>query len=160
MKEETIPCETCGEPTIHTGTKRCNNCYEIESRMNTYLRHLNGRRHVFAKIVELELERLGDEPIPFFPTQAGQRFRLSCDPNTANIPKPLREGYTNTPKARCPKCGCTKLHVAVHTMYELEDGQFQGVVTDGPEENLTNCTYTICSQCDTDGPFHKFELES
>lgn len=33
-----VPCETCGEPTTYTGTKRCNGCWEVESRLADYVR--------------------------------------------------------------------------------------------------------------------------
>jgi hypothetical protein len=39
---ETIPCETCGSPTPFKGTKRCNNCWEVEGRLPTYLRNPKG----------------------------------------------------------------------------------------------------------------------
>lgn len=31
------PCSTCGEPTTFTGTKKCNNCWEVERRLQDYL---------------------------------------------------------------------------------------------------------------------------
>lgn len=31
---ETIPCELCGTPTHFTGTKRCDRCWELETRIN------------------------------------------------------------------------------------------------------------------------------
>lgn len=33
-----VPCSTCGAATINTGTKRCNACWEVESRLEDYLR--------------------------------------------------------------------------------------------------------------------------
>ena len=36
-EEKTIPCQTCGTPTTMLGTKRCHNCWEVESRLATYL---------------------------------------------------------------------------------------------------------------------------
>jgi hypothetical protein len=36
--EETVPCATCGEPTHMTGTERCDRCYEVETRLEEYLR--------------------------------------------------------------------------------------------------------------------------
>jgi len=38
MTRETIPCETCGQPTIYKGTKRCNSCWEVENRLPGYLK--------------------------------------------------------------------------------------------------------------------------
>jgi hypothetical protein len=39
MKAETemCECETCGEPTRMTGTKRCDGCWEVEHRLARYL---------------------------------------------------------------------------------------------------------------------------
>lgn len=36
--DDTIPCETCTLPTQMFGTKRCDRCYEVESRLADYLR--------------------------------------------------------------------------------------------------------------------------
>ena len=33
IKEETVPCELCGELTTFIGTKRCNGCWELEWRI-------------------------------------------------------------------------------------------------------------------------------
>ncbi len=49
----TVPCETCSTPTRMTGTKRCNNCWEVESRMEIYLRSENGRKFLRALLPEL-----------------------------------------------------------------------------------------------------------
>lgn len=43
---ETVPCATCGEPTAFLGTKRCNNCWEIERRLYHYLKSEKGRDFV------------------------------------------------------------------------------------------------------------------
>lgn len=32
-----IACETCGKPTNYLGTRRCNICWEVESRLQSYL---------------------------------------------------------------------------------------------------------------------------
>jgi hypothetical protein len=34
---ETVACETCGEQTPMTGTKRCDRCWEVERRLKDYL---------------------------------------------------------------------------------------------------------------------------
>lgn len=41
-----VPCESCGLPTTYTGTKRCNGCWEVESRLAEYLRSERGRAFV------------------------------------------------------------------------------------------------------------------
>lgn len=34
MKEQpTVPCKVCDTPTTYTGTKLCNNCYEVVNRL-------------------------------------------------------------------------------------------------------------------------------
>lgn len=33
FKRETVPCEICGKETDFTGTRRCNNCWELEMRI-------------------------------------------------------------------------------------------------------------------------------
>lgn len=35
--EETCPCETCGQETRMLATKRCDACYEFETRLDRYL---------------------------------------------------------------------------------------------------------------------------
>lgn len=36
-EEEKVPCETCGCPTTSTGTKRCDQCWEVENRLGPYI---------------------------------------------------------------------------------------------------------------------------
>jgi hypothetical protein len=38
-----VPCETCGDPTHMTGTRRCDGCWEVEHRLGDYLKTLRGR---------------------------------------------------------------------------------------------------------------------
>ena len=35
---ELVPCETCGRPTDKTDTKLCDGCWEVEHRLDGYLR--------------------------------------------------------------------------------------------------------------------------
>ena len=51
-KKETTPCETCGAPTI--GTKLCNNCWEVESRLDQYMRSPKGREVIQDKLPTLD----------------------------------------------------------------------------------------------------------
>jgi len=48
---ETVPCETCGKPTPYRGTKRCNNCWEVERRLPDYVKSSRGR--AFARRIAL-----------------------------------------------------------------------------------------------------------
>lgn len=47
---ESVPCETCGEQTTFTSTKRCNYCWEVETRLGDYLRR--GGAKAIGVIVE------------------------------------------------------------------------------------------------------------
>jgi hypothetical protein len=41
---KTVPCETCGTPTLMTGTKRCDGCWEVEHRLADYIRRSSKSR--------------------------------------------------------------------------------------------------------------------
>jgi hypothetical protein len=45
-----IPCEICGKWTLYMGTRRCNNCWEVERRLDEYLRTTKGREFVVQKL--------------------------------------------------------------------------------------------------------------
>ena len=49
-----VPCKTCGKPTPSTGTVLCNNCWEVERRIEEYLESENGRRFIRTKLAEHE----------------------------------------------------------------------------------------------------------
>lgn len=53
---ETVPCGTCGEPTTYTGTKQCNDCHEVETRLRGYLKR--GKRKSRAFVLEVLTEFL------------------------------------------------------------------------------------------------------
>lgn len=36
--DELVACGTCGRPTDKTGTMRCDGCWEVEHRLDAYLR--------------------------------------------------------------------------------------------------------------------------
>lgn len=48
------PCKFCGEPAAMTGTKQCDGCYEVASRLGDFLRHKNGRDLVRQALAGLE----------------------------------------------------------------------------------------------------------
>lgn len=58
--EKTVPCETCGEPTTKTGTKRCDWCWEVESRLDGYLTRgkANARRILLATLKGCDPEEI------------------------------------------------------------------------------------------------------
>jgi len=49
MNPETISCGTCGQPTTHIGTKRCDNCYEVELRLRWYLNRGGEKALIFVR---------------------------------------------------------------------------------------------------------------
>jgi len=123
-------------------------------------------------------EKLGDDAL-FFRTIApfvkagsyiemtddeGDRWRWVFDGKTCKEVQADIVWIEQGPRAirvKCPECGHNEAHVAIHTTYGLnKDGQFTGVTTDGPEENLTNEDFTQCASCDHNGPFASFEVKS
>lgn len=55
MHVATVPCALCGEPTDFTGTKRCNNCWEVERRLDDFLKSANGRRLLLQKLNTIDV---------------------------------------------------------------------------------------------------------
>ena len=47
--DETVPCGTCGTPTLFVGTKRCSPCWEIEQRLESYLVRGGPRVRAFVR---------------------------------------------------------------------------------------------------------------
>lgn len=58
MKDETVKCRICGDPTIYTGTRLCNGCWATDSHLRTV--NLKGLRH-FNKIIKDLLKKKGGE---------------------------------------------------------------------------------------------------
>jgi len=49
---ETTPCKFCGDPTEAIVTKMCNWCYEVEGRIDRFLKTKAGRDFIRAKLRE------------------------------------------------------------------------------------------------------------
>ena len=47
----TVPCVFCGTPTPFRATARCNNCYKVTGRLETFLKSNVGRQHVLAQLL-------------------------------------------------------------------------------------------------------------
>lgn len=58
--EATVPCTTCGVATRMTGTKKCDNCFEVETRLQDYLRR-GGLRAMDT--VYSALQKIGDTTV-------------------------------------------------------------------------------------------------
>jgi hypothetical protein len=52
LKMPWVPCETCGDPTHSTGTKRCDGCWEVEHRLRDYLTNPRGQVFVAKALVQ------------------------------------------------------------------------------------------------------------
>lgn len=55
--EKAVPCKICGNPTLNTGTELCNGCWEVQSRIDDYLRHPKGYDDVVARVVKARLTK-------------------------------------------------------------------------------------------------------
>jgi hypothetical protein len=53
QEKPTIPCKTCGEPSF-PGTKECTNCWEVERRLEDYLKSPGGWEFVRKHIPKLD----------------------------------------------------------------------------------------------------------
>jgi len=52
MENEVVKCRFCGNETRATGTKMCNNCWEVVSRLPEFLKHENGISLVIDCLLE------------------------------------------------------------------------------------------------------------
>lgn len=48
LTTETVPCKYCGNETQCVSTKVCNNCWEVEHRLPSFLKSEKGREFVVA----------------------------------------------------------------------------------------------------------------
>lgn len=62
FQPEAVPCEVCGATTTFTGTKRCNNCWEVEGRLGEYLRSPRGLEAMIAAVSAAMPKREGALP--------------------------------------------------------------------------------------------------
>lgn len=51
---DTVPCQFCGKPTMMTGTKKCDQCWETVRNLSLFLRTKAGRAFVRAELAEAE----------------------------------------------------------------------------------------------------------
>ena len=90
--EETVPCKTCGEATPMTGTKRCNGCWEVENRLDSYLRR--GGRNAQQALVDA-LWRAGAEVIRDAQARAVRFVRKLTPTATDRVINDLANGKVN-----------------------------------------------------------------
>lgn len=48
-----MPCRMCGDPTPMLGTKLCNGCWEVESRLRSFLQCKNAIQFVQDTLAEV-----------------------------------------------------------------------------------------------------------
>ena len=107
-ESETIPCATCGAPTTYTGSRRCNLCWEVESRLVEYLRSEGGRAFVARALLTQMAEGLKIDKIDFTKSP----WPLTSPPPQPPAPQRVEPGDVVTsagwmicsnPKCRHPK---------------------------------------------------------
>jgi hypothetical protein len=54
IKIQWVPCETCGDPTHMTSTRRCDGCWEVEHRLRDYLKSPQAQRTVAEALGQAE----------------------------------------------------------------------------------------------------------
>lgn len=51
--EAEVPCRFCGTPTSMLATRLCNNCWEVEHRLDQFLESEKAREFIKLKLAEL-----------------------------------------------------------------------------------------------------------
>lgn len=51
IAQETVPCKFCNTPTDMVGTKLCDPCWEVDSRLRRFLQSTEGRMHVIRELL-------------------------------------------------------------------------------------------------------------
>lgn len=111
-----VACETCGETTHYEGTKRCNNCWEVERRIESYLDTKGGL--LFIK--DLLCKRHGVH-VAEFPKRVPWEGTLDKAhlPGVADCPACQESAYGPCPDSRAKPCirvGCSGLlHMDEHS---------------------------------------------
>lgn len=88
--ERVVPCGLCGTPTTMLGTKRCDRCYELESRVNA---DPELTQRILASGSVDKAPRYSLKEIE----SAGERFRVASADERACV--------TGRPRRKCEQCG-------------------------------------------------------
>lgn len=51
--QDTVPCKTCGDPSAFPGAVQCTNCWEVEHRIDLYLKSEKGHNNIRNKLFKL-----------------------------------------------------------------------------------------------------------
>lgn len=54
MSGDTVPCQFCGRPTPMTGTKMCDNCWEVDRRIDDFVTSRPGLLRVHQALMRFE----------------------------------------------------------------------------------------------------------
>ena len=81
IKMEQIECKLCGKMTNMTGTKLCNGCWEVDSRLDIFFQNKKAVRHVLRKIAML-----------YYPRIEGRVLRKYLNENGGSIFFPKMKG--------------------------------------------------------------------
>lgn len=60
FKEKKVPCKFCGELTLSTGTRLCDNCWEFQKRIDCFISNPTGLRFVIRKVKEAKIKEWQD----------------------------------------------------------------------------------------------------
>lgn len=55
-EEKTVPCSVCSQATPFTGTKLCNNCWEVKGRIEKFISNDNGLLFIIRKVKEAKIK--------------------------------------------------------------------------------------------------------
>lgn len=61
---KTVPCTTCGHLTIFAGSKKCDICWELEHRLESYLARGGANAWAVVEKALNEAKILGRPPLP------------------------------------------------------------------------------------------------
>lgn len=53
--DDFVKCKFCGEKTMYTATKLCNNCWEVSIRLDGFLCHPRARWYTIGRMLSLVL---------------------------------------------------------------------------------------------------------
>jgi len=57
---ETVPCMFCGEPATFSATALCDNCWEFERRIDTFISNKKGMAYVVKNIRQAKIKEWQD----------------------------------------------------------------------------------------------------
>lgn len=77
-----VRCETCGQPTRLASATRCDGCWEVESRLHSYLVHGGTKALAFVELTLRTVRRVA------LPAREAKALTVACPVCHANIGSP------------------------------------------------------------------------